>query len=138
MGWGTLERSGTDWGTFGVVWDGSGDPLGGPGQVGGPSGRSGTGRGTIREVWDEFGYPGEIRDGSWTFSEVRDGSRATRAGPGWTGDPTGGPVGVWRPSERSETGRGLGMVRDGSWTFSEVRDRSGTLREVQDRSGDPR
>ena len=37
------------------VWDGSGDPQGGPGWVGGHSRRSGTGLGTRREVQDGLG-----------------------------------------------------------------------------------
>ena len=45
-----MGRFGTGLGTLGEVQDGSGDPLGGPGRVWGPSGRSGTGRGTHWEV----------------------------------------------------------------------------------------
>ena len=43
--------------TLDEVWDGSGDPRGSPGQVGGPSGRSGTGRGTHGKVRDELADP---------------------------------------------------------------------------------
>ena len=64
------------WGTFRVVWDGSGEPPRGPGRVGGHSGRSVTGHGTL---------PG-----------VLDGS----------GDPRGGPRWVGVSTKRSGTGRG--------------------------------
>ena len=47
MGWGTLPE----------VRDRSGETLGGPGRVGGPSRRSGTGRGTLSKVWDRLGDP---------------------------------------------------------------------------------
>ena len=50
-------------GTIGEVWDGSGDPQGGPGRVEGPSGRFGTGWGTLEEV----------RTGRGTLEVVRDG-----------------------------------------------------------------
>ena len=38
-------------GTVGEVWDGSGDPRGDPGRVGGTSVRSGTGRGPTGRSW---------------------------------------------------------------------------------------
>ena len=47
--------------TLGVVRDRSGDPWGGPGRVGGPSGRSWTGRGTLEEIRDGSGDPRETR-----------------------------------------------------------------------------
>ena len=44
---------------LGEVRDGSGDPLGGPGWVNGPSGRSGMGLFMLVEVWDGSGdHPG--------------------------------------------------------------------------------
>ena len=52
MGWGTLRRSGKGQGTLKEVWDGSGDPRGVPGRVGGPSETSVTGQGTHGEVRD--------------------------------------------------------------------------------------
>ena len=76
----SYKRSGTGWGTLWEVWDGLGDPLGGPGRVGGPSRwsgmscevlqkvrelvkrssrGSGTGRGTLSRVWEGWGGPTE-------------------------------------------------------------------------------
>ena len=52
---GTLVEVRMGRGTFGKVRDGSGDPTGGTGRVGGHSGRSGTGRGTHPEVLDRSG-----------------------------------------------------------------------------------
>ena len=79
----------------GEIRDGSADPRGGPGRVGGPSGRYETGRGTIGEIRDGSwhtlggsGLVGEVRDGLRTLEKVRDGS----------GQPWGGPGGVRRPS----------------------------------------
>ena len=43
-------RGGSEW--VGEVWDGLGDPQGGPGRVVGPLRRSGTGHGTLKEVRD--------------------------------------------------------------------------------------
>ena len=45
-----MGRSRTGWGTLGEVRDGSEDPRGGPGRVGGPLERSGMGRGTLGKV----------------------------------------------------------------------------------------
>ena len=44
---GYFERSQTGGEVIWKVWDGSGDPPGGPGQVGRPSQRSRMGRGTL-------------------------------------------------------------------------------------------
>ena len=82
-------------GTHGDVSDRSGDPLGCPGQVGGPSRRFGTGWGTLLEVWD----------GSEDPLKVRDGSEDPFEGPGW----------VVGPSQSSGMGREiLGEVWDGT------------------------
>ena len=70
--------SGTGRGTLGEVWDGSGDPLGGLGRVGGPLERSETGRGTHPEVRDGLGDP---RSGARR-------SEDTQAGPERFGGPT--------------------------------------------------
>ena len=61
------RRFGTYWETIQEVWNGSGDPLGGPGRVGdlwvslgrvrGPLGKSGMGQGTLWEVLDRPGDP---------------------------------------------------------------------------------
>ena len=98
-------------GTLGEVWDGSLDPRGGPGRIGGPSSRSGTGRGT-----------------RW---EVRDSSLDPRGGSQLVGGPSGrsgtgqGTIG-WSGMSRWKSGRSgtyqctLGKVRDGSmdpWRF---------------------
>ena len=47
-----MGRSGTGQGTLGEVWDGLGDPRGGWGRVGGPTGSSGMGRGKLGEIWE--------------------------------------------------------------------------------------
>ena len=79
-------------GTYGEVWDGTGDPQGGPGRVGGPSKKSGTCQGTL----------GEVRDGS--------------------GDPRAGPGRVWEHLGRYGTGLGTlggpGRVGGPSWRFA--------------------
>ena len=62
-------------GPHGEVLDGSGDPQGGPGRVGGPAERSGTGRVNLEDVRDRleepWGGPGRIGGPS---GEIRDGS----------------------------------------------------------------
>ena len=45
------------WGTFGEVWDESGDPPRGPALFGGPSGRCETSWGTLGEVQNGSGHP---------------------------------------------------------------------------------
>ena len=112
---GPTGRSETDHGTIGEVWDSSGDPgevrdgsedpRGGPGRVGGPSRRSGTGWGTLREFrngsLDSRGSLGRV-GGPW-------------GGSGRVGDPRGGPGRFVGPSDTSETGRRtLEDVLDGS------------------------
>ena len=49
---GPSQRLGTGWVTFGEARNGSIEPRGSLGWVGGPSGRSETGRGTLPEVRD--------------------------------------------------------------------------------------
>ena len=106
--------------------DGSGDPRGSPGRVGGSSGRSGTGWRTL----------GAVRDWSRDLGEVRDRWVDPQVGPGHVGGPLGrsvtsrgtlwevedglgdrpwGSGRVWEISLRSGTGRGaLGKVQNGS------------------------
>ena len=91
---GPSQRSGTGRGTLEEVQDGSRDPPGGPGRVGGPSGKS----------WKEQGIPGMFVTGQRTLGEV---------GDRW-GDTRGGLGRVGGPSERSGSGRGThGEDRDG-------------------------
>ena len=52
MIWGTLGEVRDGLGTLPEVQNGSRDPRGGLGWVGGPTGRSGTRRGTLGEVQD--------------------------------------------------------------------------------------
>ena len=66
-----MGRSGRGRETLGKVRKWSGDPLGGPGGVRGPSGRYKKGRGTLEEVRDWMGRSGT---GQGTLGEVRDGS----------------------------------------------------------------
>ena len=47
---GLSHRSGTGRGTFWDIWDRSGEPFKGPGQIGEPSGKSSTSQETLREV----------------------------------------------------------------------------------------
>ena len=71
MGWGTLSEAQDVSGTIPEIWDGSGDPWGGPGRVGepslrswmvgGPSRRSGTCRLTLGEGQDGSG---DLRGGA--------------------------------------------------------------------------
>ena len=103
--------------TLPKVWVGSrdstggsgqiGEPLVGPGRVGGPTERSGTGWGTVREVQDGYrGPPGgkgqvgvqsrRTWTGDETLSEVRDGS----------GNSPVGPASIGGPLERSGMGQG--------------------------------
>ena len=137
--------------------DGSCDPRGCPGQVGGPSGWSetgrwnhewsGTGLGTLREVQD---WSGDSRRGPEWFEEVRDWSGNPPSGPervrgtslrsrtGWEtlgevwdglGYPLGGQGRVERPPKRNGMGRGTHRdVRDGPGRF-------GTIRGTSLRSG---
>ena len=49
--------------TLGEIQDGSGDPRGGPGRVGKPSGWSRAVCWTIGEVWDWSATLGEVRSG---------------------------------------------------------------------------
>ena len=92
-------------------WDRSGDPLRGPGRVGGPSAMSETGRGTLEEVRDRLldswigpGWVGVPRESLGRVGELRDGMEGPRGDPGWVGGPSG----------RSKSGRGtLGKVRNG-------------------------
>ena len=60
-------RSGTGRDTLGEVWDGLGDPRGGPERVGGPSGRSRTVGGSRGEVREVRGTLGEVQYGSWVI-----------------------------------------------------------------------
>ena len=61
--------------TINEVRDWLGDPRGGPGRVGGPTGRSGTGLRTYGEVRDELGDPWE------GLGQV--GGPSGRSGTGW-------------------------------------------------------
>ena len=98
------------------VWDGSGNPTGGPGRVGGPSRRSGKGHGTIPKVRDGLqdlcgglGWIGVHYRWSW------DGSGDPPVGLGWVRGPSTRFGTVPEPSKRSRTGRGtLSKVWDGS------------------------
>ena len=65
-------------GTLPEVWDGSGDPPGGPRWIGKPCRRSGTGRGT----------PEKSGTGRRTLRKIRDGSGDPPKGPGWVGGPS--------------------------------------------------
>ena len=89
MGRGTLGEIWDGLGSLGKLRNGSRDPQGGLGLVGGPSGRSGTCRGTLKEVWDVSGNPrggpGQIwvfsmryKMGRGTLMEVQDGSGVSR------------------------------------------------------------
>ena len=123
-------RSGTGWGTLGKirdgsvslkeVLDGSGDPRGGLGRVGGHSWRSGICRGTIGVSGTGCGTLKDFQDGSedpwggpgqfWGHSgrcgtgqetlEVRDGSGDPRGGPGWVEDYWGGSERVGKVKDR--------------------------------------
>ena len=73
--------------THGEVRDGSWDPRGGPGQVGGASRRCETGQETLEEVWNGWETLGEVREGRGTHPEVRDGSEDPQGGLRWVGDP---------------------------------------------------
>ena len=95
-GWGPSERSETGRRTLLDVRDGSGDPLGGAGWMGGNSGRSMPGQGTLVEVRDESEDP--------------------RGGP----ERVGGTTGMSGTDQQT-----LREVRDGSGTLGEVRERSG-------------
>ena len=109
--------------------DGSGDPRGSPGRVGGSSGRSGTGWRTL----------GAVRDWSRDLGEVRDRWVDPQVGPGHVGGPLGRSVTsrgtLW------EVGDGLGHRPWGSGRVWENSLRSGTglktSKKSQDRSGEP-
>ena len=131
-------------GTIREERDGSREPWGGPGVVGGPSRSYGTGRRTLGEVlngWLDLcelsetgrGTHREVRDGSGVVrdgsedpcggtgrvGEFRNGSGHPPSGPGRVEGPLGFPGWVWRPSGKSGTCRR-------------------TLEEIRDGSGDPR
>ena len=55
MSWETVVEVRDGSGTLVEVRNGSVDPRGGPGLIGGPSGRFGTGWVTLVEVWDGLG-----------------------------------------------------------------------------------
>ena len=136
--------------TLEEVRDGSGDPRGGSGRVGGPSWRFGTVRRTLGR--SETGLVTLQKFGTvrWTILEVRDEP----------GDPRGGPGRFVGPSGKSGTLRWtLTEVRDGSldpqgslgrfdgpsrrsgtvrWTLREVWDGQGTHEKVLDESVDSR
>ena len=72
-GWGTLPKVRDGSSTLWEVRDGSRDPRGSSGRVGGPSVRYGTGRGTLGDVRD--GRPSRRSGmGRGTVGEVRDRS----------------------------------------------------------------
>ena len=118
MGWGTHREVRDESGALGEIWDGSGDPRGGLGRVGGLSGRSANGsgdpRGSLGQVWEPSGR-------SFTGRGTLERSVTGRGilGEVWNGS--------LQPLWRSETGW---------WTLG----RSGTDRrihlEVRDESGD--
>ena len=64
MGRGTGGEVGTIRWSLGEVQDGSGDPRGDPGWVGGSPGRSETGRGPLGEVREGWGSHGVVWNGS--------------------------------------------------------------------------
>ena len=88
-------------GNLSAVGDGSGDPWGGLGLIGGPSGMSRTGRGTLGEVRIRGGRPsGKSGTGQENLVEVWDRSEDPPVGQG----PVGGP------SRMYEMGRGTPYV----------------------------
>ena len=95
-------------GTFGEVRNGSLDPRGSQGRIGGTSRRSWTGRGTLGEVQDVVGGAGRVGGplgrtgtGEGTIPEVKRPSASTgtdrrtfREVRVESGDPRGGPAQV--------------------------------------------
>ena len=125
MGRVTTPEVRTGQGTLEDFLDGSGDPLGGPGWVVGPSLRSWKGGGTIGDFLDGLGDPQRAPGGAGDPREFLNESGRSGRGRGPSGDPRRGP-------ERVGGNSGCSGRVDGHLRCSGTD--QGTLGEVQDGS----